>query len=436
MQNSFATKLSCTITTVMNLEIEPVADIATGAIIAAAVEPGPGAAAHSSTSTCLNCSAQVDGPFCRNCGQKTKVHRTLSAFWHDLIHGVFHFDGKIWRTLPMLVWHPGQLTRRYVHGERAKFVSPLALFLFCVFVTYASVNSLVPKSFGGEIETPASIAKSLADDQRDAENDLKELQTDLSEAKTAGENTAAIDAAITLQASKIAKIDRERQAASAKRQRTKADLDRERTAIRSKIAAIETAIVAAKKVGTSTVDLEANLAGERMGLQMLNNASVFVEKGTDANLEDYNVNVWGIESLNKAAKHALENPQLVMYKIQSSAYKYAWLLIIMSTPFLWLLFAWRRQYMVFDHAVFVTYSLCFMLLLTTFGSFALRFEDWLPLTVIFLTFAPALHMYRQLKEAYELSRFSALWRTGLLSMISMSVLSLFVMIIVTLGLTG
>jgi Protein of unknown function (DUF3667) len=436
MQNSFATRQSHIISTVMNLEIEPVADIATGAIIASAFEPDAGNAGKSAASPCLNCNAQLDGPFCRNCGQKAKVHRTLSAFWHDLIHGVFHFDGKIWRTLPMLVWHPGKLTRRYVHGERAKFVSPLALFLFSVFVTFASVNALFPKSFGSEIETPASIAKGLADDQREAENDLKKLQADLRETKAGGENTAAIEVAIKLQTSKIAKIESEQQAAAEKQQRTEADLDKERAAIRAKIARIEADIAAAKKAGTSTVDLEANLAGERLGLKMLNNAAVFVDKGTDADLKDYDVNLWGIESLNRSARHAMENPQLVMYKVQSSAYKYAWLLIIMSTPFVWLMFAWRRQYMVFDHAVFVTYSLCFMLLLTTFGSFALRFEDWLPLTIIVLTFAPALHMYRQLKEAYVLTRFSALWRTAVLSTFAALVLGLFLGIIITLGMTG
>lgn len=420
----------------MNLEIEPVADIATGAIIANAVEPGAGTVAGAAMTLCLNCGTQLDRAFCPNCGQKAKVHRTLGAFWHDLIHGVFHFDGKIWRTLPMLVWHPGELTRRYAHGERAKFVSPLALFLFCVFVTYASVNSLFPKSFGSEIETPASIAKNLADDQRDAEKDLKELQADLREAKAAGNNTAAIGVAIKLQTAKIAKIDSERQAATAKQQSTQAELEKERAEIRNKIAGLEADIAAAKKAGTPTVDLEANLAGERMGLRMLNNASVFVEKGTDANLEDYDINLWGVEWLNQTAKHAIENPQLIMYKIQSSAYKYAWLLIIMSTPFVWLLFAGRRQHMLFDHAVFVTYSLCFMLLLTTFGSIALRFEDWLPLTVIILTFAPALHMYRQLKEAYVLTRFSALWRTAALSTFAAIVLTLFIGIIITMGMAG
>ena len=420
----------------MNLEIEPIADIATGALIANAVEPGEGDARGLGGALCLNCNAQLDSPFCRNCGQKAKVHRTLSAFWHDLIHGVFHFDGKIWRTLPMLVWHPGRLTRRYVHGERAKFVSPLALFLFCVFVTYASVNSLFPKSFGGEIETPASIAKALADDQRDAENDLKELQTDLDETKQAGENTAAIEVAIKSKTAEIEKIESERQTAFKKQQLTKAELAKEQQAIKIKIAKIEAERAAAKRAGKSAVDLESSLAGERMALKMLSNASVFAEKGTDISAKDIDIDIFGIESLNQAAKHAMENPQLVMYKVQSSAYKYAWLLIIMSTPFVWLIFAWRRQYMIFDHAVFVTYSLCFMLLLTTFGSFALRFENWLPLTVTILTFAPALHMYRQLKEAYVLSRFSALWRTATLSLLAMTILSIFVGIIITLGLTG
>lgn len=33
--------------------------------------------------------------------------------------------------------HPGRLTRRYIDGERVKFVSPMALFLFTVFLMFA-----------------------------------------------------------------------------------------------------------------------------------------------------------------------------------------------------------------------------------------------------------------------------------------------------------
>ena len=38
---------------------------------------------------------------------------------------------------PELFFHPGRLTRRYIDGERAKFVSPMALFLFTVFLMFA-----------------------------------------------------------------------------------------------------------------------------------------------------------------------------------------------------------------------------------------------------------------------------------------------------------
>ena len=42
----------------------------------------------------------------------------------------------------MLAFHPGALTRRYIAGERARFVSPLALFLFSVFLMFATIHAL------------------------------------------------------------------------------------------------------------------------------------------------------------------------------------------------------------------------------------------------------------------------------------------------------
>ena len=52
----------------------------------------------------------------------------------------YNFEGKIWRTLPMLAWRPGEMTRRYIAGERARFISPVALYLFTVFAMFAVLN--------------------------------------------------------------------------------------------------------------------------------------------------------------------------------------------------------------------------------------------------------------------------------------------------------
>lgn len=117
---------------------EAAADVLTGGVVARAVEPAAGeAVGHDSHEKCRNCGATLTGAYCSSCGQAAHLHRSLVSLGHDILHGVFHFEGKIWRTIPELIFHPGRLTRRYIDGERAKFVSPMALYLFTVFLMFA-----------------------------------------------------------------------------------------------------------------------------------------------------------------------------------------------------------------------------------------------------------------------------------------------------------
>ncbi|MEO7240329.1 MAG: DUF3667 domain-containing protein, partial [Sphingomicrobium sp.] len=112
---------------------------------------------HTHERNCLNCGCALCGEYCHCCGQRAHVHRTLTAFWHDLAHGVLHFEGKIWRTLPLLAWRPGELTRRYIDGQRARFVSPIALFLFAVFMMFAVVG------FSGTLVNTPAARQSVGD---------------------------------------------------------------------------------------------------------------------------------------------------------------------------------------------------------------------------------------------------------------------------------
>ena len=124
------------------------------------------------------------------------------------------------------------------------------------------------------------------------------------------------------------------------------------------------------------------------------------------------------------------------YKLQANSYKFSWLLIPLSIPFVWLLFAWRRRFGPYDHAVFVTYSLSFMtqlfVVLTVLGT-AGAGEN---LLFFGATLVPLLHIYKQLKGAYSLSRFSALWRTGALSLFILVILFLFLDVLLLLGVVG
>src|SRR5690606_14547757 len=65
----------------------------------------------------------------------------------------------------------------------------------------------------------------------------------------------------------------------------------------------------------------------------------------------------GLEQrLNRGLEQANDNPSLLLYKLKTNGYKFSWALIPLSIPFLWLMFFWRRDIRLYDHAVFTTYS--------------------------------------------------------------------------------
>jgi len=361
----------------MSGDITAAGDFITGALAAHSVEPHAGAAqghGHGSD-LCLNCGTRLIGAHCHACGQSGHVHRTIGAIGHEIAHGVFHFEGKIWRTLPMLVWRPGDLTRRYVAGERARFVSPLALFLFTVFLMFATISAL-----GG---------------------DIAELTT----SDRLSSNIVKFAGAIDKVQGSLAKAEAQRARRVAAGQSTK-EVDQE-------IKALQSTIVALKATQRTKA----------------------VDGGDDR--PDFKLTEWksGWPSLDHGIEKANNNPGLALYKLQSSAYKYSWLLIPLSTPFVALLFLWRRRFGLYDHAIFVTYSLAFMMLmviaLSLLGLAGLG-GGWLAMAVLVL---PPAHMFRQLRGAYSLRKRSALWRTVLLLVFAWTSLLAFFALLLMHGLT-
>jgi hypothetical protein len=342
-------------------DLEAIGDAATGAVLARAVEPRTGEAAdgHTHEKNCLNCGAELTGDYCHACGQRAHVHRTLGAFWHDLLHGVLHFEGKIWRTLPMLVWRPGELTRRYIDGERAKFVSPMALFLFSAFLMFAVASFTGALSSAVHPPSARDLNRSIAMQERELETAQRQRDADLK----ANRSTATADAKIS--------------------------------------------------------ELQQELAITR-GIQAGN-----VERIAKTQI---NAPEWLSEPIAKAAK----NPDLLFYKLKTNAYKFSWMLIPLSVPFLWLLFPFSRRFRLYDHTVFVTYSLSFMTLLVVTA--ILIGVAGLPQIAGFAMLIPPVHMYRQLKGAYGLTPGSALARTFLLVAFSVVAIGLFLLLLFGLGL--
>lgn len=419
----------------MSGELAGAADIIAGAALARAVEPEAGEGRSATERVCLNCGTTLMGAHCHMCGQKAHVHRTLHEFGHDILHSVLHFDGKIWRTLPMLFWKPGDLTRRYVHGERAKFVSPLALFLFSVFLAFATFNWLVPDG-GSSVTAPQSIErvrKEYQADRKEIEDAIALLEA---EKKADPADAERLDAKIARNQERLQSLEdgsgrqlREMEAANEK-------FLSERSKIEADIARLEDRIAAARKAGQPTAKLEEELNGAKMAARVITTAAGGLENGIEdtSNWNFTDLNFPGSGALNKAVKTAKKNPQLLLYKIQSNAYKYSWSLIPISVPFVWLLFFWRRRFKMFDHAVFVTYSITFMMLLGIICAILIN-TGFGVIGGLLLAFYPPIHMYRQIHHAYETSRFGAFWRMCFLSFFAMTALMLFTMLVVSLGAT-
>lgn len=361
--------------------IDGLGTVAEGGLMARAIEPKAGGSTtdgtgHFGESNCLNCGADLNGAYCHTCGQQAHLHRTIGAFLHDLGHGVLHLDGKTLRTLPQLFFKPGQLTRRYVAGERARFVSPMALFLFSIFLMFAVFQV-------AGITTPT---------------DFEDVTVDKAKLEQAG------NAAHKQTADQRARLEAERKALStgspraAEIEQELADLDK----ADGLVGAVENFAVEDKAGGGWKI------TGEPSGIPLL----------------DKGLAKWG------------KNPGLMLYKLQANFYKFSWLLIPLSLPFVWLLFAFRRTYKGYDHAVFITYSLSFVTLL--FIALALLGlagvpSGWLVAAAVLL---PPVHMYKQLRHAYALSRFGALWRLGAMMVFIVIILVLFLQLLVLLGLMG
>jgi hypothetical protein len=145
----------------------------------------------------------------------------------------------------------------------------------------------------------------------------------------------------------------------------------------------------------------------------------------------------GNETLNKNVKKKLLNPDLAIYKIQQTLYKFSFLLIPLSIPFVALLFLWKRGFTLYDHGVFVIYSLTavsILLLMTT--ALGKLWSGFGVLGAFLFAFGLPVHMFAQLKGTYGLGTFSALWRTIALMFFCFLASTLFLLAIIMLGLTG
>jgi hypothetical protein len=333
---------------------------------------------------CANCAAPLSGNFCGNCGQQAHVHRSLAHVGEEFLHGITHFDGKAWKTLPLLLFRPGRLTRDYIMGKRARYIAPVPLFLLVVFLMFFVFSFVHVKPGGG---ATGADGKQLT--QAQAVRELPKIDAELAD------------------------IDR-RIAIAEKTQ------DPGLSGLRGARIGVQAARNQVRKRAAGELTTPLDIPGE---------ISREIESGYKAGKLKVNL---GNATLDERAVEALKNPQLALYKIQGKIYKFSFLLVPMSLPWLWLMFVFRRDVRMYDHAVFALYSISFMSLVFTALSIVLSFDaiDSAPFALLLM--APPVHMFAQLKGAYQIGWFGAAWRTA--ALIFAAGLTLCFYLLITLGL--
>lgn len=145
--------------------------------------------------TCANCDAQLAGQYCAICGQRTESRMiTLWEMIREASDIIVSLDSKLWRTLSLLLFRPGRLTRDYLQGRRARYVAPLRLFLglTLLFFFLVTIGQRLELDGGFEISTDLDEATAIgvvnpeSDSQEDSGFNLR-----IGDSDDAGEDQAS-----------------------------------------------------------------------------------------------------------------------------------------------------------------------------------------------------------------------------------------------------
>ena len=98
---------------------------------------------------CPNCGRDHLIHFCAHCGQSDRDYaRALRSVTGEFVQETFEVDSRLYRTLRLLLFKPGQLTREFSRNHRASYMSPVRLYIFASFVFFLVL------SLTGRLDSP------------------------------------------------------------------------------------------------------------------------------------------------------------------------------------------------------------------------------------------------------------------------------------------
>jgi hypothetical protein len=138
---------------------------------------------------CLNCGTRLGGQYCGKCGQRSR--NRLISIWQllqEAFGDLLELDSRLWRTVLPLLSRPGQLTRDYLEGRRARYMPPCRtdLVLSVIFFVVAFFNPKDDLSFFFEadpeptaeeiVQKEAAVKRAEAEGKKQKDAALEKLR--------------------------------------------------------------------------------------------------------------------------------------------------------------------------------------------------------------------------------------------------------------------
>jgi hypothetical protein len=136
-----------------------------------------------SSKDCLNCGTEVAGRFCQQCGQENvEVKESFFQLLRHFVEDLTHFDGKLWKTVKLLLFKPGSLTKLYIEGKRASYIHPIRMYIFvsAVFFLFMFTGEapVKPEGAGSKANTSKDFASGLQEGlELELDNDTVNYKT-------------------------------------------------------------------------------------------------------------------------------------------------------------------------------------------------------------------------------------------------------------------
>jgi len=121
---------------------------------------------------CLNCgvSLEQEHKFCPNCGQLNSTKKlALSDFFSEFFSGLFAYDSRFIRTMRILLFRPGKISKDYIQGKRMRYVNPYRFFLttaIIFFLIYGYDTSFEGINLGKDPEELTTELEKINEDNK------------------------------------------------------------------------------------------------------------------------------------------------------------------------------------------------------------------------------------------------------------------------------